>query len=116
MNPEQIATVTLAEQIANITLAEVVAWFLAAAAAIVTLFKLWDVIAARLKPQKDLRETVNEHDRRLKRDKERLDKQDEANAVIFRALYAQINHELSGNGNDILRKSRDEIQDYLTNR
>lgn len=100
----------------NITLGEMWAWVLAAAAAIVTLMKAWDVIAARLKPHKDLRETVEDHERKLARDKMRLDKQDEANAVIFRALYAQINHELSGNGNDILRKSRDEIQEYLTNR
>lgn len=106
----------LPEQIANVTIGEGVAWVLAVAAAIVTLSKVWDIISARLKPHKDLREAVADHEKRLARDKERLDKQEEANGVIFRALYAQINHELSGNGNDILRKSRDEIQDYLTNR
>ena len=52
----------------------------------------------------------------LKRDKERFDEQQKANAVIFRALYAQINHEISGNGDEILRRSRDEIQNYLTDR
>lgn len=100
----------------SMTLGDAWAWLLAAAAAIVTLSKVGDIIAARLKPQKDLRDKVAEHDRMLSRDKQRLDKQDEANAVIFRALYAQINHEISGNGDDILRHSRDEIQDYLTNR
>ena len=100
----------------NITLTDAWAWVLAAAAAIVTLSKVWDIIAARTKPQKDLREMVKNHAKMLESDKKRLDKQDEANAVIFRALYAQINHEISGNGDDILRQSRDEIQEYLTNR
>lgn len=104
------------EQLANITVGDVWAWLLAVAAAIVTLSKVWDIVAARLKPQKDLKEQVQEHEKMLRRDKERLEQQDRANGVIFRALYAQINHELSGNGNDILRQSRDEIQDYLTKR
>lgn len=101
---------------ANVTIGEAWAWVLAAAAALITLSKVWDIFIARRKPYAELRETVERHEQKLTRDKERLDKQDEANAVIFRALYAQINHELSGNGNDILRKSRDEIQNYLTNR
>ena len=100
----------------NITLGEAWGWLLAAAAALVTISKVIDIIAARLKPQRDLREKVEAHERMLTRDKRRLDEQDKANAIIFRALYAQINHEISGNGDDILRHSRDEIQDYLTNR
>lgn len=100
----------------TITLGQVWAWLLAAAAAIVTLSKVADIIAAKLKPQKDLHARVDVIERKLATDKERLDEQEKANAVIFRALYAQINHEISGNGDDILRRSRDEIQDYLTNR
>lgn len=104
------------EGLENITLGDAWAWVLAAAAAIVTLSKVWDIVAARLKPQRDLQKMVLEHERKLNRDKDRLDEQEKANAVIFRALYAQINHEISGNGDDILRHSRDEIQEYLTNR
>lgn len=100
----------------DITLGQVWAWLLAAAAAIVTLSKVVDIISARLKPNKELAKKIEAHDRMLKSDKERLDNQEKANAVIFRALYAQINHEISGNGDEILRKARDEIQDYLTNR
>lgn len=98
------------------TLGEVWAWLVASAAALLTLSKVWDLIASKFKPQRELRKTVADMQTKLAEDKKRLDKQDEANAVIFRALYAQINHEISGNGDDILRKSRDEIQDYLTNR
>lgn len=100
----------------NITLGEAWGWLLAAAAAIVALSKAWDVIAARFKPMKNVKERITSIEAKLDVDKKRLDSQDKANAVIFRALYAQINHELSGNGVEILRKARDEIQDYLTER
>lgn len=108
--------INVSDLLANITVGDALGWVLAAAAAIITLSKVLDIITARLKPQKELQDKVREHDEMLKRDKRRLEQQDEANAVIFRALYAQINHEISGNGDDILRRSRDEIQNYLTNR
>lgn len=100
----------------NITLGEAWAWILAAAAAIVALSKAWDVILKKIKPRKDTEKRLETIERLLANDKKRLDEQDKANAVVFRALYAQINHELSGNGVEILRKSRDEIQNYLTNK
>ena len=107
----------------NITLAEAFGYILATAAAIVSLSKAWDVIRSKFKPQKDVNEKLEKLDRRLdyiegmlRKDKGRLDEQDKANGVIFRALYAQLNHELSGNGDQILRDSRDEIQNYLTKR
>lgn len=101
---------------ANVTIGEAWGWVLAAAGAILTLSKLFDLIAVKLKPNKDMQKKIETHDRMLDADKKRLDAQEKANAVIFRALYAQINHELSGNGDEILRKSRDEIQEFLTNR
>lgn len=100
----------------NITLGDAWSWILAAAAAIVALSKAWDVIAKKIRPHQDTGKRLDTIERLLANDKKRLDEQDKANAVIFRALYAQINHEISGNGDDILRKSRDEIQNYLTNR
>ncbi|MBO7309501.1 MAG: hypothetical protein J6V38_07720 [Kiritimatiellae bacterium] len=100
----------------NITLADAWAWILAAAAAIVALSKAWDVIARKLKPQREISDRLKTIETMLASDKRRLDEQDKANGVIFRALYAQINHELSGNGDQILRDSRDEIQKYLTTR
>lgn len=100
----------------EITLAEAWAWLLAAAAAIVTLSKVWDLLMAKLKPGRDLRKTVSANMDKLDRDKKRLDELDKANTVIFQALYALINHEISGNGDDVLRDARDKLQEYLANR
>lgn len=100
----------------EITLAEAWAWLLAAAAAIVTLSKVWDLLMAKLKPGRDLRNAVAANTGKLDRDKKRLDELDKANTVIFQALYALINHEISGNGDDVLRDARDKLQEYLANR
>ena len=100
----------------DITLAEAWAWLLAAAAAIVTLSKVWDLLMTKLKPGRDLRNAVAANTGKLDRDKKRLDALDKANTVIFQALYALINHEISGNGDDVLRDARDKLQEYLANR
>lgn len=100
----------------NITIGKAFAWLVSVAGTIVALSKAWDVIAKKIKPHQDTGKRLETIERLLATDKKRLDEQDKANAVIFRALYAQINHELSGNGDEILRNSRDEIQNYLTNR
>jgi len=107
----------------NITLSQAWAWLLTIAAGVVTLAKLWDIIKERMKPQKKLAEEVRRQKELLERDKQHLDEIDNAlkeqqrvNAIIFRALFAQINHEISGNGDEILKKSRDELQDYLAGR
>ena len=100
----------------EITLAEAWAWLLAAAAAIVTLSKVWDLLMAKLKPGRDLRNTVPATTAKLDPDKKRLDEMDTANTVLFQALYALIHHEISGNGDDVLRDARDKLQEYLANR
>ena len=100
----------------EITLAEAWAWLLAAAAAIVTLSKVWDLLMTKLKPGRDMRKAVATNTEKLDRDKKRLDELDKANTVIFQALYALINHEISGNGDDVLRNARDKLQEYLANR
>lgn len=102
--------------VSSVTLGQAVSWVLAVAGGIITLSKLADIIKEHRKPAKDLKTRVDEVDRKLATDKARLDALDKGNGVIFRGIYALINHELSGNGNDILRKSRDEIQQYLTDR
>ena len=107
----------------SITVSQAWAWLLTLAAGVITLSKLWDIIREHLKPQKRLREDVAKHAELLSRDKERFDsmervlkEQSEVNALIFRALFAQINHQISGNGDEILKKARDDLQAYLAGR
>lgn len=64
-------------------------------------------------PVNTLEETVRLHDERLKRDHERLNDLEEANRIQMRALMAMLHHEIDGNSTDGLKKSYDEIQQYL---
>lgn len=107
----------------EITLGQAWGWLLAAAAALVALSKAWDIIAARMKPNKDLRKHVEDHDRMLSSDKKRLDELEEeikhlreSDGLLLRAIMAQIQHELDGNGVDVLRRTRDDINRFLTER
>ena len=64
-------------------------------------------------PVNSLESKVNEHDERLKKDHERLTELEEANRIQMRALMAMLHHEIDGNSVDGLKKSYDEIQQYL---
>lgn len=64
-------------------------------------------------PVNTLEETVRQHEERLKKDHERLNNLEEANRIQMRALMAMLHHEIDGNSTDGLKKSYDEIQQYL---
>jgi len=67
----------------------------------------------REQPVNNLEEKVNDHDERLDRDHKRLNDLEEANRIQMRALMAMLHHEIDGNSTDGLKKSYDEIQQYL---
>lgn len=104
--------------IGQITVGELVAWLLAIAAAIVALEKAWTVIAThktkRTPPCAERLKMLDNDKKHLEKIDQVLDRQAESNGVMFRALAALINHQLSGNDVEVLRKARDEIQDFLT--
>lgn len=64
-------------------------------------------------PVNTLESKVNEHDEKLKKDHERLNELEEANRIQMRALMAMLHHEIDGNSIDGLKKSYEEIQQYL---
>ena len=64
-------------------------------------------------PVNNLEETVKDHDEKLKKDHERLNKLEEAMRILMRSQIAQLDHEISGNSVDKLRDSCNEIQEFL---
>jgi hypothetical protein len=64
-------------------------------------------------PVSTLDNIVKEHEGRIKRADERLDELEEANRIQMRALMAMLHHAIDGNSTDGLKKSYDEIQQYL---
>ena len=77
------------------------------------LWALWKIEKEAKKPNDDLKKKVEKHDQLLDTDNRRLNKFDESNQMILKSMLVMINHEITGNGIEKMRETRDELQDYL---
>ncbi|WP_407453581.1 hypothetical protein [Methanobrevibacter sp.] len=68
------------------------------------------------KPNEDKAKMLLEHERKLQNDDERLKEIEATDKLILQSLLVLIQHDITGNGIDHLKKARDEIQEYLINR
>ena len=70
----------------------------------------------RKHPMDTLEAKVDDHDKRLKKDYERLNDLEDGNRIMMRAMMALLSHDINGNSDDKLKESLEEIQQYLINR
>ena len=80
---------------------------------ITALYGVYKIIKELRKPNEDLKEEVNKHSKLLDTDNTRLKEVEESNKMILQCLLVIINHDITGNGIDKLKATRDELQDYL---
>lgn len=80
------------------------------------LWGVWKIVKELRKPSDDLRNMVRDHEEKLNNDNERLNNIEEQNKMILQSMLVIINHEITGNGVENMKKTRDEIQEYLINR
>lgn len=80
------------------------------------LWGVWKIVKELKKPSDDLRRMVRDHEEKLNNDNERLNNIEEQNKMILQSMLVIINHEITGNGVENMKKTRDEIQEYLINR
>lgn len=85
-------------------------------ALITALWGTWKIVKEFRKPNDDLRNTVDNHQRLLETDNKRLKEIEDSNKMILQCLLVIINHDITGNGIDKMKTARDELQDYLINR
>lgn len=74
------------------------------------------VIIGFFNPYKALKEKTKKHDELLLNDHERLNREEEATAVILNSLFALLNHAITGNSHEGLKNARDNLQDHLSKR
>lgn len=111
----------------SFTLRELGAWFLAfcagisvVAGAIVWVVKA--IKAARAPAQKiegrikALEDKVELYDNYFRNDKNRLDVMEEGNRIMQRAMLALLSHGIDGNDVNSLKKSKEELQQFLIDR
>ena len=64
------------------------------------------------KPQEELKKEVKRHAECLDRDNKRIE-QEEMTRLTLRGVNALLNHEITGNGIENLKKVRDDITEHL---
>lgn len=71
----------------------------------------------------DIKDEVKDHagyldkdKKELERDQKRIDDLEKSNRLVLRGISQLIEHELSGNHTEELRKTHNDIDDYLINR
>lgn len=87
--------------------------FLYLCGAIATVWGVYKIIKEIKKPNEELKETVKKHEKYLAEDKIEIEEIKEGNKVICKSIMTMINHELTGNDVNNMKKMRDELQDYL---
>ena len=91
-------------------------WVLLICASIAALGGAISYIHKVLKPVRDLVKRVDKHDKLLDNDNKRLMQKDETDKVLCRSMLALMDHEITGNSIDGLKKARKDLQDYIINR
>lgn len=82
-------------------------------AAVYGIYKIWKEVR---KPNTDLKEEVQRHTEYLANDDRRLKEVEQSNKMILQGLLVLINHDITGNGVDKLKETRDELNEYLINK
>lgn len=89
---------------------------LSACAALAVIWGAVKAIKEIRKPHDDLVSKVDEHERKLVNDHERLEDLKESNDLQALMLLQMANHMIDGNHTDLLIEARDNLQKYLVKR
>lgn len=89
---------------------------LAFCAFVSAIYGVYKIIKELKKPSDDLKEEVDRHATLLDTDNKRLQEIESSNKMILQTLLAIINHDITGNGIDKMKKIRDDLQEYLIER
>lgn len=83
---------------------------------VAALWGVWKIVAELKKPNDDLKAKVERHEDLLVNDNNRLKEVEDSNKMILQCLLVIINHDITGNGIDRLKDTRDALQEYLVNK
>ena len=77
---------------------------------------VYKIIKELKKPSEDLRKEVEKHSKLLDTDDRRLKEIEDSKKMILQTLLAMINHNITGNGIENMKKIRDDLQKYLVDK
>ena len=82
-------------------------------ALVTALWGIWKIVKEIKKPNEDLKKTIEKHERLLMNDNTRFEDIENSNKMMLQCLLVMINHNITGNGIDKLKETRDELQEFL---
>lgn len=82
---------------------------------IAAVWGVWKIVKEIRKPNDDLKAEVQKHQDLLDKDNKRLSDIETSDRMILRCMLVIINHDITGNGIDKLKETRDELNDFLVN-
>lgn len=80
------------------------------------LWGVWKIVKELKKPNENLRLTVDKHEKLLNSDDKRLRSIEDSNKMILQSLLVIINHDITGNGVEKMKETREELQEFLINK
>lgn len=89
---------------------------LALCAFITAVWGVYKIVKELKKPNDDLKSEVARHSQLLDTDNKRLNDIEESNRMVLQSLLVIINHEITGNGIEKMKDTRDKLQAYLIER
>lgn len=92
------------------------AQILALCAFITAIWGVYKIVKELKKPNDDLKSEVARHSQMLDTDNKRLNDIEESNRMVLQSLLVIINHEITGNGIEKMKDTRDKLQEYLIER
>lgn len=94
-------------------------FFWVGAALIAFALAIWALVEKIRKarqPSLDAVQWRRDTDNKLKRDRERLDTLEDGNRMLVKGMLAMLNHEITGNSVDKLKKAQDDLTKWLIDR
>lgn len=80
---------------------------------IAAVWGVWKIVKELKKPNDDLKKTVEKHDTLLDNDNRRLKEIEDSNKMMLQCLLVLMNHNITGNGIEKMKETRDELQEFL---
>ena len=83
---------------------------------ITALWGVYKIVKEIKQPSSEYREKVDNHTKLLHNDHTRLNELEKSDKMILQCLLVIINHDITGNGIENMKVTRDELQEFLINK
>lgn len=74
---------------------------------------VYKIIQELKKPSEDTKKKIEKHDQLLDQDNKRLKVVEDSQKMLLQSMLVMINHEITGNGIEKMKETRDKLQEFI---